>query len=81
MEKIRIKSNTARTSTRCAAVMAILCTQLGLKKDDKYITKDTIAETCAISKSTFSKFITMIQQYKDEPTIVEIFTRYMVPSL
>jgi len=80
MEKIRMSSNTARTSTRCAGVLCILCTQLGIKKDNP-ITRDTISEVCEISKSTFIRFIAMVQAYKNEPEIVEIFERYEVPKL
>jgi transcription initiation factor TFIIIB Brf1 subunit/transcription initiation factor TFIIB len=75
IDKIKISLNTARPSTRCAGAIFILCDQLKLN-----ITRDKIADECNISKSTFSRFINMVNSNQNNE-IRDIFIKYNIPLL
>ena len=76
-DKIVVSSNASRNTTRCAGAICILCSQLKLK----HITRDIIANVCLISKSTFSRYISLVNAHKAKPEIDSIFDKYNVPKL
>lgn len=76
IDKIRVLNNTARPTTRCAGALSILCDRLNIP-----ITKDQISVECDISKSTFMRFILMVEAHKNNAVIANIFKKYKVPEL
>lgn len=73
---IKIGTNSARPTTRCAGCIFILCQQLKL-----HISRDRIAEECNISKSTFARFVNMIEEYKNKKFIKDVFIKHSIPRL
>lgn len=76
IDKIKNAGNSARTTTRCAGALYILCQQLKLP-----ITRDQISNECNISKSTFARFVNMIVDNKNKKCIRKVFKQHDVPTL
>ena len=71
LEKIPIKDNNTRPTTRIAGALFILVEELGLE-----ITRDDVARECSISKSTITRYINLVNTYKNKKEIADLFAKY-----
>jgi len=71
LEKIPIKDNNTRPTTRIAGALFILVEELGLD-----LTRDDVARECSISKSTITRYINLVNTYKEKKEIAELFAKY-----
>lgn len=83
-KKIQIRTNNTRPTTRIAGAILLLCEELtkkGMladsenkeKEDFPYITKDTIAHICKISKSTIGRYTNLVENNKTIEPIMRLY--------
>ncbi len=87
VKKIPTRCNTTRPTTRIAGGLLILCDELrrlgklanseeNATENKPFITKDKIADVCDISKSTISRYITLVNSNKTKPEIAKLFADF-----
>ena len=87
VQKIKSRSNNTRPTTKIAGAILILCEELIKKKliasreedvkdDFPFINKDVIASVCKISKSTISRYTTIVEDNKHLEPIRELYKQF-----